>query len=126
MSFEVQTAALAIAGGAAGLTAVAARMTAWHSRRHAVGEVGTPASEPYILYFTTPDCSACKLRQEPALRELEGAVKVEKVDALERRDLAEKYRVYTVPTTVVVGSDGETRAVNYGFTPTRKLKTQLA
>jgi thioredoxin-like negative regulator of GroEL len=126
MNLEVQTAALVIAGAAAGLTAVAARMTAWHSRRRAVGEVGTPASEPYILYFTTADCSTCRLQQEPALNQLEGEARVEKVDAVERGDLADKYAVFTVPTTVVVAPDGRALAVNYGFAPAAKLRRQLA
>jgi thiol-disulfide isomerase/thioredoxin len=124
MSITVQLTALALVAAVIGLTAVAARLTSWQARRRAVGEVGTPASEPYILYFTTPACGVCKAQQEPALRQL-AAVRVEKVDALERRDLADKYRVFTVPTTVVVGADGAARHVNYGFAPADKLRRQL-
>lgn len=124
MNFTVQLTALALVAAVIGLTAVAARLTSWQARRRAVGEVGTPASEPYILYFTTATCGVCKARQEPALRQLAG-FRVEQVDAIERRDLADKYRVYTVPTTVVVGADGGTRHVNYGFAPAEKLRRQL-
>lgn len=122
---SVQLTALALVIAVIGLTAMAARLTSWQARRRAVGEVGTPASEPYILYFTTPTCGVCKARQEPALSQL-AEVRVDKVDAIERRDLADKYRVYTVPTTVVVGPDGTTRHVNYGYAPADKLRRQLA
>ncbi len=71
MSFEVQAAALGVAGAAVGLTAVAARLTSWQARRRAVEEVGTSAGEPYILYFTTAQCSICKTHQEPALRKVD-------------------------------------------------------
>lgn len=124
MTFTVQMTALALVVAVIGLTAMAARLTAWQARRRAVGEVGTPASEPYILYFTTPTCGVCRARQEPALHQLQ-EFRVEKVDALLRRDLADKYRVYTVPTTVVVAPDGSTRHVNYGFAPADKLRRQL-
>jgi thioredoxin-like negative regulator of GroEL len=124
MSFEVQAAALGIAGAAVGLTAVAARLTSWQARRRAVEEVGTSSGEPYILYFTTPECSICKTHQEPALRKLEATVR--KVDALGEAELAKRYAIYTVPTTVVVRGDGTTAEVNYGYAPAEKLRRQLA
>ena len=125
MNYTVQVTALVIAIAVIGLTAGAARLTAWQARRRAVGEVGTPASEPYILYFTTPTCGVCKASQEPALRQLGGEVRVEKIDAIERPDLAGRFRVYTVPTTVVLAADGSVRNVNYGFAPAEKLRRQL-
>lgn len=125
MRFEIQAAALGIALAAAALTAIVARWTGWSARRRAIGEVATPAAEPYILYFTTPACSVCRLRQEPALAALAPCVRVDKIDALDRRDLAAKYRVYTVPTTVVVGRDGSANHVNYGFAPAERLRRQL-
>lgn len=123
MSFEVQAAALGIAGAAVGLTAVAARVTSWQARRHAVEEVGTSSGEPYILYFTTPECSICRTHQEPALRKLEATVR--KVDAIAEAELARRYAIYTVPTTVVVRGDGTTAEVNYGYAPAEKLRRQL-
>jgi len=124
MTIEVQAVALGYAGAAVGLTAVAARLTAWHARRRAVGDVGTPAGEPYILYFTTDGCSTCRLLQEPALKNVVGTVR--KVDAIADRELADRYSIFTVPSTVVVGADGSTRHVNYGFANAEKLTRQLA
>ena len=123
MSFEVQAAALGIAGATVGLTAMAARLTAWHARRRAVEEVGTSAGEPYILYFTTQGCSICKTHQEPALRRLDA--RVERVDAIAEADLARRYSIFTVPSTVVIRPDGTTAEVNYGYAPADKLRRQL-
>lgn len=81
--------------------------------------------EPYILYFSGPNCSVCRTHQEPALGRLEG-VSVDKVDAVERQDLAERFHVYTVPSTVVVAADGTPAAVNYGYAPADRLRRQLA
>jgi thioredoxin-like negative regulator of GroEL len=124
MSFEVQAAALGLTGAAVGLTAVAARLTAWHARRRAVEEVGTSAGEPYILYFTTEQCSTCKTLQEPALHKIEAQVR--KVDAIAERELAERYAIFTVPSTVVIATDGSAAHVNYGYAPAEKLRKQLA
>jgi len=131
MSFEVQAAALGLTGAAVGLTAVAARLTAWHARRHAVGEVGTSMAgeqpfspQPHILYFTTEQCSTCRLMQEPALDKVDAPIR--RVDAIAERDLAERFAIFTVPSTVVIGSDGVAANVNYGFAGTDKLRRQLA
>ena len=131
MSFEVQAAALGLTGAAVGLAAMAARVTAWRARRHAVGDVGTPiagghlsTSKPYVLYFTTEQCSTCRLLQEPALAKLTAAVR--RVDAIAERDLAERFAIFTVPSTVVIGTDGSAANVNYGFAGTDKLERQLA
>lgn len=131
MSFEVQAVALGLTGSAVGLTAMAARLTAWHARRRAVGEVGTSkagehlfSTSPHILYFTTDNCSTCRLRQEPALAQLDAPIR--KVDAIAERELARRFAIYTVPSTVVIGADGLPANVNYGFAGTAKLRRQLA
>ena len=117
--------ALAVAGFvvliAAGLEAVRAA----RARRLAAGAVAAPASEPYILYFTGESCTICRTHQEPALAKLEG-VRVDKVDAIAERELAERFHVYTLPTTVVMGPDGRALHVNYGYAPATKLDRQLA
>ena len=117
--------ALAVAGFvvlvAAGLEAVRAA----RARRLAAGALAAPASEPYILYFTGESCTICRTHQEPALAKLEG-VRVDKVDAIAERELAERFHVYTLPTTVVMGPDGRALHVNYGYAPATKLDRQLA
>lgn len=98
-----------------------------HARRQVVG-VGVsdaPATEPYIIYFTGETCTVCRTHQEPALARL-GEVRVDKVDAVADRALADRFHVYTLPTTVVMGADGRALHVNYGYAPAPKLQRQLA
>ena len=80
---------------------------------------------PYILYFTGDSCTVCRTHQEPALAKL-GGVRVDKVDAVAERSLADKFHVYTLPTTVVMAPDGHAVHVNYGYAPAPKLERQLA
>jgi thioredoxin-like negative regulator of GroEL len=95
------------------------------ARVRAVGAAAAPASEPYILYFTGDGCTVCRTHQEPALAKL-GAVRVDKVDAIAERELADRFHVYTLPTTVVMSRDGAALHVNYGYAPAPKLERQLA
>ena len=106
----------------------AAGMEAFRSkraRRRSAGATASPAAEPYILYFTGDSCAVCRTHQEPALARL-GDVRINKVDAVAERDLADRFHVYTLPTTVVMASDGQALHVNYGYTPAPKLARQLA
>jgi hypothetical protein len=117
--------ALAVAGlvvlAAAGLEIYRSR----RARSKAVGVSAAPASDPYILYFTGDNCTVCRTHQEPALARLDG-VRIDKVDALADRILADRFHVYTLPTTVVMASDGRAVHVNYGYAAVPKLQRQLA
>jgi hypothetical protein len=95
------------------------------ARARSVGAAAAPASEPYILYFTGEGCTVCRTHQEPALAKL-GAVRVEKVDAIAERTLADRFHVYTLPTTVVMSREGTALHVNYGYAAAPKLERQLA
>jgi thioredoxin-related protein len=67
----------------------------------------------------------CKTHQEPALAKLDG-VRVDHIDAIQDRELADRFHVYTLPTTVVMAADGQALHVNYGYAPAPKLARQLA
>ena len=108
-----------------GLAVLAQRTWAARSQALAMGAVAEPGGQPRVLYFSGPHCTVCRTHQEPALKELIG-VPVQKIDAVQERELAERYRVFTVPTTVVVSASGKALHVNYGYTPARKLQDQLA
>jgi hypothetical protein len=117
--------ALAVAGA---VVLAAACLEAFRSRRarkRAVGAVAAPAADPYILYFTGAGCTVCKTHQEPALAKL-GAVRIDKVDAVADRTLADRFHVYTLPTTVVMTPEGKALHVNYGYATAPKLERQLA
>lgn len=90
-----------------------------------LGEEGLPT----ILYFTAPDCAQCRLRQTPILEqllsELGRPVVLRKVDALEHEDLARRYGVLTVPTTVILDAAGRPRAINHGLVTADRLRRQL-
>jgi thioredoxin-like negative regulator of GroEL len=117
--------ALAVVGT---LVLAAACLEVFRSRRargRSVGASAAPATEPYILYFTGDGCTVCRTHQEPALAKL-GSVRVDKVDAIAERELADRFHVYTLPTTVVMSRDGAALHVNYGYAPAPKLERQLA
>jgi len=122
---SIQLWALAVAGivvlAAAGLEAYRSA----RARRLAATATFAPAAEPYILYFTGEGCTVCRTHQEPALATL-GTVRVDKVDAIAERELAERFQVYTLPTTVVMSAEGRALHVNYGYAPATKLHRQLA
>ncbi|MGA7911068.1 MAG: thioredoxin family protein [Candidatus Dormiibacterota bacterium] len=117
--------ALAAVGAIVLVAACLEAVRAHIARRRAIGATAAPASEPYILYFTGESCTVCRTHQEPALAKL-GPVRVDKVDAIEDRTLADQFHVYTLPTTVVMSADGRALHVNYGYAPATKLERQLA
>jgi len=117
--------ALAVAGT---VVLAAACLELWRSRRAtrlAAGATAAAAVDPYILYFTGDSCTVCRTHQEPALAKL-SAVRIDKVDAVAERELADRFHVYTLPTTVVMAADGHALHVNYGYAPAPKLERQLA
>jgi thioredoxin-like negative regulator of GroEL len=117
--------ALAVAGAVVLAAACLETFRSRRARRLAAGAAAAPATEPYILYFTGDSCTVCRTHQEPALSKL-GDVRVEKVDAVAERTLADRFHVYTLPTTVVMAADGKALHVNYGYAPAPKLERQLA
>jgi thioredoxin-like negative regulator of GroEL len=117
--------ALAVVGA---VVLAAAGLEVWRSRQaraRALGVVAAPAVDPYIVYFTGENCSVCRTHQEPALSKLVG-VRIDKVDAVAERELADRFHVYTLPTTVVMSAEGRSLHVNYGYAPANKLERQLA
>jgi thioredoxin-like negative regulator of GroEL len=82
-----------------------------------------------ILAFQSEDCRQCHTLQAPALKRLletcGDAVAVVEVDAPGAPELTQRYRVLTLPTTVVLDASGNARAVNYGFAPTQRLLEQV-
>lgn len=88
------------------------------------------AQQPLLLYFYTGTCTQCK----PQLRNVEEAalllkqagitLHIQKYNALESPELAQKLHVLTVPTTVIVDADNNVRAWNAGLTDTLQLVHQ--
>ena len=126
---------LALLLGAAGLglywlfTRLVLLRARGNSARQRVDLPGFQSGLPTILYFTTPDCVACKTMQMPALervREYMGdCLQVIEVNAQAEPELADRWGVLSVPTTFVLDGSGEPAQVNYGAASAEKLVKQL-
>ncbi len=86
-------------------------------------------SKVRILAFSSDDCRQCHEMQIPALQrvlEARGSkVSVAEVDAPNAPDLTQRYRILTLPSTVIMDAAGRTHAVNYGFANTQLLLDQV-
>lgn len=93
------------------------------------GASGAGENMVRILAFSSDDCRQCHTMQAPALQRVRAArgsrVGVEEIDAPGSPELAERYQVLTVPTTVVLDAEGRVQAVNYGFASTQRLLEQV-
>lgn len=93
-------------------------------------KTSTPAAvRVRILAFGSEEDRQCRILQAPVLRrvvEAKGSVvSVMNVDIAGSPELAQRYHVLTVPTTVLLDASGKTYAVNYGFTNAQNLIKQV-
>ncbi len=88
-----------------------------------------PTGLPALLYFTADYCAPCKFQQTPIVERLAAkygdAVIIRKYDVSQEPDLAARYKVLTLPTTVVLDRQGQVAHVNYGVTEQGRLESQL-
>jgi thioredoxin 1 len=84
---------------------------------------------PTIVYFTTPTCTPCRLRQTPMLQRLQqemgDGLRVIRVDATEQPEAADRWGVFSVPTTFVLDKNGQPRNVHNGVVDVQTLKREL-
>ena len=105
----------------------------WHYYKSRLVQTIQPAGQstrkPTILYFTADYCRSCKFQQAPIIDQLAtsfgNSISVEQYDVSEQPELASRYKVMTLPTTVVLNSGGQVTHINYGVTPQGKLEAQL-
>jgi hypothetical protein len=92
-------------------------------------DVYASLSHVRILAFSSDDCRQCHEMQIPALQRVLDArgskVSVAEVDAPNSPDLTQRYRILTLPSTVIMDAAGRTHAVNYGFANTQRLLDQV-
>ncbi len=125
--------ALAIIAAGLALYGLLNRLVLFRAQKNGAAEAVAPLvtlpGTPAILYFTTPECVACKAVQRPALKILQerlgDQLQVVEINAQEQPDLASRWGVLSVPTTFIIDSQGQRRHVNHGATRADKLFQQL-
>ena len=85
---------------------------------------------PAIVYFTTPHCIPCETRQQPALANVlqslgDDSLQIVRIDATQDPESADRWGVFSAPTTFVLDKQGKIRAVNHGVADADKLERQL-
>ncbi len=102
----------------------------WHisqTNRGAAADLSSTGL-PALLYFRSDDCGPC-VAQSRYLQALEQQydkrLTIHRIDADRDRNTAEKYGVFTLPTTLIVDPGGQVKHINYGLTATNKLARQL-
>jgi thioredoxin-like negative regulator of GroEL len=97
-----------------------------HLRR--ASQATTSRGKPVLLYFWSESCAPCATQAhylEQLGAEFGDRIVIEKVDADQHLSLAERYGVFTLPTTLVVDGAGTVKHANYGLTDARRLANQL-
>lgn len=87
-----------------------------------------PTGKPTVLYFRSDACAPCAAQSrflEQVRMEFGDRVAFEKIDADVDRERADRFGVFTVPTTLVVDAAGQVRHANYGLAEPAKLSAQL-
>jgi thioredoxin-like negative regulator of GroEL len=85
-------------------------------------------SLPTVIYFWTDQCVQCKNSQKPALKSLQdkyAKFNLVSIDALTEKELVSKFKIKTVPSTVIFAADGKSRFINNGFIDEKELSTQI-
>lgn len=84
---------------------------------------------PAIVYFTTPTCVPCRTQQQPALSrlqtELGDNIQIVKIDAAQDSATADRWGVFSAPTTFILDAHRQVREVNYGVADAPKLRRQI-
>jgi len=99
------------------------------TRKHLRGIIKT--GKPVLLYFWTSDCALCKPQEREiekainGLRESGKILEVYRYNAFEEQALAKEMQVMTVPTTILLDSQGAIAAWNAGLTQTQKIVEQF-
>jgi thiol-disulfide isomerase/thioredoxin len=84
-----------------------------------------------IVYFHSSSCGVCRTSQKPILERLLARAGGDKlqlvaVDVSEKTDVAREWGVTTVPSTYVIGSNGEVAHVNNGVASEPTLWRQVS
>lgn len=102
----------------------------WHMRR--VSQAARPAltriERPTLLYFRSEHCAPCVTQAyylQSVERRFDERLDIKKIDVDVEREMASRYGVFTLPTTLIVDESGDVKHINYGLTAATKLTRQL-
>jgi thioredoxin 1 len=73
-------------------------------------------------------CIPCKMMvpiMEELAKELQGKIDIQFVDVYKRGDLAEKYKIYTIPTQIFFDKNGKELFRHEGFYPKANIMAKL-
>ena len=102
-------------------------LSAQRRRAAQAGEGG--AGRPALLVFTSPTCAPCKLQQMPIVNRLMqrwgDRLELRIVDVTRQPDVAHRFGVWSLPTTIVLDPAGNVSAINQGVASEWKLGEQL-
>ncbi len=123
---------LILSGSIIALAAAAWAAVKWVSLARAgsaaLGLDGYVRGKPALVYFSSPHCIPCRAVQRPAVERFKDRMgpsfQVIEVDALASPEIAERWSVFSTPTTLFVDSRGKARAVNPGVASTDTLIEQ--
>lgn len=83
---------------------------------------------PTLLYFRSESCTVCPTQShyiDKAAQEWNGRIAIQNIDAEREPEKAGHYNVFTLPTTIIVDTQGKVREINYGLTQPHKLTQQV-
>lgn len=83
---------------------------------------------PTLLYFRNDNCSPCMTQAhylEILEKKFQDKFALQKIDTALEPEKANKYGVFTLPTTLVIDRQGDVKFINYGLTNTFRLSQQL-
>ena len=86
------------------------------------------AQQPTLLYFWSDSCSACPAQThylDELTRLWNDQLVIQTINAEVEPEKTAHFRVFTLPTTILIDELGQVRQVNYGVTNTQKLLKQL-
>jgi thioredoxin-like negative regulator of GroEL len=86
------------------------------------------AGAPSVIAFSGPGCAACVTQRrilDAVVADWNGPVEVAYVDVVAEHELARRFGVMVVPTTVVAAPDGRIVGINGGLADADRLRAQL-
>src|SRR5262249_26261753 len=89
----------------------------------------SPAGSPRGIAFSGPGCAACRTQRrilDAVVADWNGTVEVAYVDAVAESEMAHRFGVLVVPTTVIAAPDGRIVGINGGLVDADRLRAQLA